>query len=53
MMLLAARIAQWLGVPFYVDGFRAAFWGALVVSVASIPLNALLADDDEDEDEHH
>ena len=34
--LLAARIAEAVGVGFYVDGFWSAFLGALVVSVITV-----------------
>jgi putative membrane protein len=47
LMLLAARLAAVFGVGFYVDGFGAAFWGALVVSVVSFFLNLFLRDDGE------
>jgi putative membrane protein len=36
---------NWLGVGFYVDGFWAAFFGALVVSVVTVILSALVKDD--------
>jgi putative membrane protein len=32
---------NWFHVGFYVHGFWAAFWGALIVSVASVILHAL------------
>ncbi len=45
-LLLAARIAQsWFGVGFYVDGFLPAFLGALIVSIVSVTLTALLGED--------
>ncbi|MGQ0647866.1 MAG: phage holin family protein [Gemmatimonadaceae bacterium] len=44
MLLLTARLAASLGFGFSVAGFRAAFWGALVVSIVSIVLNTLMAD---------
>ena len=38
---LASYIAvNWFHVGFYVDGFWAAFWGALVVSIVSVILTA-------------
>ncbi len=50
MLLLASRLASTFGVPFYVEGFGSAFWGALVVSVASFLLNLFFEDEDEEED---
>jgi putative membrane protein len=45
MLMLTERLSNTLGLGFHVDGFRAAFWGALVVSLVSIALNAVLTDD--------
>jgi len=45
--LIAARIAESLGVGFYVDGFWSAFLGALVVSVISIFFNLFIKDTSE------
>ncbi len=42
--LIAARIAESMGVGFYVDGFGAAFLGSLVVSVVSVIFNLALKD---------
>ena len=43
---IASGIAvRWFHVGFYVDGFGAAFFGAIIVSVVSVLLNALLHDD--------
>lgn len=43
---LASRIAvNWFGVGFYVDGFWAAFFGALIVSLVSVLLNVLVRDE--------
>jgi putative membrane protein len=45
---LSSRIAvNWFHVGFYVDGFWAAFWGGLVVSIVSLILSAVLMDGDE------
>ena len=38
---------NWFQVGFYLDGFWAAFWGALVVSIVSLILSAILIDEDE------
>src|SRR5579872_2111452 len=44
-LLLASAIAvDWFHVGFYVDGFWAAFVGALIVSVVSVVLNAVVRD---------
>lgn len=44
---LSSWIARnWLDVGFYVEGFWAAFWGALIVSVVSFLLSMFLKDDD-------
>lgn len=43
---LAARIANGLGIGFYVDGFWSAFWGALIVSIVSVILAALVREED-------
>ncbi len=40
--LIAARIAESLGVGFYVDNFWSALLGSLVVSIVSIILNVFL-----------
>jgi len=42
--LIAAKIAEALKVGFYVDGFKAAFLGALVVSVVTFFLNLFVKD---------
>jgi putative membrane protein len=44
-LMLASKIAvDWLHVGFYVRGFWAAFWGALIVSAATAVMSALLRD---------
>lgn len=43
---LSARIANALGIGFYVDGFWPAFWGALIVSIVSVLLSALVKEED-------
>ena len=43
---LASYIAvNWFHVGFYVRGFWPAFWGALVVSVVSMGLNAIIKEE--------
>ncbi len=45
---LASSIAvNWFGVGFYVDGFWAAFLGALIVSIVTVVLSALVKEEDE------
>jgi putative membrane protein len=45
LWLASAIAVQWFHVGFYVDGFWAAFLGALIVSVVSVILNALVSED--------
>jgi putative membrane protein len=47
MLLLATRLADLVGVRFYVNGFAAAFWGALVISVVSFLMNLIMRDEHE------
>ncbi len=49
MLYLTSVVAQRLGFGFTVSGFRAAFWGALLISVVSGLLSFLLIDDDDEE----
>jgi len=43
---LASYIAvNWFQVGFYVHGFAAAFWGALVVSIVSMVLNGIIKEE--------
>jgi len=52
-LLLAASAANNIfGVGFYIDGFWPAFWGAIIVSVVSIVLNAFVKDEDEKDKKH-
>jgi putative membrane protein len=41
MLWLTGRLSSALGLGFHVDGFWAAFWGALVVSVISTLLSMM------------
>jgi len=50
MLLMAARLARVLAVSFYVQGFGAAFWGAIVISIVSFLMNVFIADEDEHRD---
>ena len=45
MLYLAGTIAALVGLNFRVEGFGAAFWGALVVSVVSFILSIVLRPD--------
>ncbi|GGO28425.1 hypothetical protein GCM10010116_56970 [Microbispora rosea subsp. aerata] len=45
LLLLTSWLAGQLDLPFHVDGFVAAFWGAIVVGVISWVLNMILGDD--------
>jgi len=44
MLWLTSTLSWYLGLGFHVDGFLAAFLGALVVSLVSLLLSVLLAD---------
>ncbi|MGI5166309.1 phage holin family protein [Spirillospora sp. CA-253888] len=45
LMLLTGEVADRLDLPFHVDGFWAAFWGAIVVGVVGWLLDLLIKDD--------
>ena len=42
MLWLTSRLSGALGLGFHVDGFWAAFWGAIVVSIISTVLSMLV-----------
>jgi putative membrane protein len=44
MLLLTSKVAGALGLGFHVSGFRAAFLGALVVSIVSTVLSMFVSD---------
>lgn len=44
MLWLTSSLSETLGLGFYVRGFWAAFWGALVVSLVSLILSMLIRD---------
>ena len=46
MFLLSNQIGDWFGVGLQVEGFWAAFFGAIVVSVVSFVLGGAFDDDD-------
>lgn len=47
LFLLAAAIGRTFGLGFHVDGFWAAFWGALVISIVSVALSLFIREKDE------
>jgi putative membrane protein len=44
LFLLTSWIADKLNLPFHVDGFWAAFWGAIIVTVVGWLLNLIVPD---------
>ncbi|MBV9312950.1 MAG: phage holin family protein [Pseudonocardia sp.] len=44
LFLLVAKISGYLGLPFAVHGFLAAFWGAIVVGVVGFVLHLIIPD---------
>ena len=46
LFLLVDWLAGVLNLPFHVDGFWAAFWGAIIVSVVSWAINLVIPDPD-------
>ena len=50
MLLLTSAMSDALGLGFHVQGFRAAFWGALVVSVVSTLLSLFVRERRDDRD---
>jgi putative membrane protein len=45
MLLLTSALSSRFGIDFHVAGFRAAFWGAIVVGIVSFLLSMLLPDE--------
>ena len=45
MLWLTSRVSAALGLGFHVAGFWPAFWGALVVSLVSVVLSMMIADE--------
>ena len=41
MLLLTSQIAEWFDLGFHVDGFWTALWGSIVISIASLILEAI------------
>ena len=48
VLLLTSALSSRLGLGFSVDGFGAAFWGAIVISVVSIVLSLFVRDSHRD-----
>jgi putative membrane protein len=44
MLLLTSALASKFGLDFHVDGFWAAFWGAIVIGIVSFLLSMFLPD---------
>jgi putative membrane protein len=44
MLWLTSSLSDALGLGFHVDGFWAAFWGAIVVSIISTVLSMMVTD---------
>jgi putative membrane protein len=47
LWLASAIAVNWFGVGFYVDGFWPAFLGALIVSIVTIVLSALVRENED------
>ncbi|WP_283137418.1 phage holin family protein [Rhizohabitans arisaemae] len=45
LLWLTSWIADGLDIPFAVEGFMAAFWGALIIGIVSWLLSLVLGDD--------
>ena len=48
VLLLTSALSSRLGLGFSVDGFGAAFWGAIVISIVSMLLSVFLHDSHDD-----
>jgi putative membrane protein len=46
MLLLTSALSRAVGLTFVVEGFWAAFWGALIVSIVSFAVTMLIREDD-------
>jgi putative membrane protein len=44
LFLLTSWLAELLRLPFHVDGFWAAFWGAIIVGIVSWAINVIVPD---------
>lgn len=52
LWLASAIAVNWFDVGFYVDGFWSGFLGALIVSVVTVILSALVKEEDDDKRTH-
>ncbi|RFU41426.1 phage holin family protein [Actinomadura logoneensis] len=50
LLLLTSYLAGRFDLPFHVDGFWPAFWGAIVVGVVGWLLHVLIPGDDDEDD---
>ncbi len=50
MLLLTSKLSDVMGLGFHVSGFRAAFLGALVVSIVSLLLSMFVGDKKDEKD---
>ncbi len=41
MLMLTSQVAEWVDLGFHVDGFWTALWGSIVISIASLILEAI------------
>lgn len=48
LFLLTAWLSRVFGFGFHVNGFWAAFWGALVISIVSVLLSLIIKEKDEE-----
>jgi putative membrane protein len=48
LFMLTAWLGRVFGLGFHVDGFWAAFWGALVISIVSVLLSLVIKEKDEE-----
>jgi putative membrane protein len=46
LLMLTSWVAGELDLPFHVEWFWPAFWGAIIIGVVSWLLNLFVADDD-------
>jgi putative membrane protein len=48
MLVLSSWIAvNWFQIGFHVDGFWAAFWGSIVVSIVTFLMSLVLTEDEQ------
>jgi putative membrane protein len=48
LFLITAWLGRAVGLGFHVEGFWAAFWGALVISIVSVLLSLVIKEKDEE-----